>query len=101
MINQLGLLFLLIPVTAAHADWGRLFYSPEQRATLNRQAIASAPAVFVHFFNGETQRSGGKPLRWVDEKLSPEKPPKQVKPGERWDSTSGTVYPAGHTPDEE
>ncbi|MBS1154233.1 MAG: hypothetical protein H6R07_157 [Proteobacteria bacterium] len=107
MIYRAGVILLLLPLAAAQAEWGRLFYTPQQRAILARPASlhASGPAgsntSALHYFNGEVHRPGAKPLRWIDGQLAPAKPPSAVKPGESWDAVSGAVYPAGRRPDRE
>ncbi len=104
MIYRIGLLLLLMQIPATHADWGRLFHTPEQRAERTRgmQARASEipgkSTVSLHYFSGEIQRTGGQPLRWIDGQIDRGTPPKRVKPGESWDSVSGVVYPAGRKP---
>lgn len=107
MSYRAGVILLLLPLAAAQAEWGRLFYTPQQRATLARPAPlhASGPAgsnaAALHYFNGEVHRAGAKPLRWIDGQLDPAQPPSAVKPGESWDAVSGAVYPAGRRPGRE
>lgn len=107
MNYRASFILLLMPLAAAHAEWGRLFYTPQQRTTLARSAPlqASGPtesnAATLHYFNGEARRAGAKPLRWIDGRLDLATPPGMVKPGESWDAVSGAVYPAGRRPEQE
>lgn len=87
---RLLLILLLLPIPLAQAEWGRLFYTPTERAVLDRDATSA-----THRFDGEVRRSNGKRLRWVDGQASGIQPPRKVKPGERWDPINGKVYAMG------
>lgn len=73
---RLLLLFLvttLSPAWAQAESLGRLFFTPQQRAaldrqrTLNRSFIANASADETSLtLNGEVSRSGGRSTRWIN-----------------------------------
>lgn len=97
---RLWLLSGLLLAPATHADWGRLFYTPAERAELERgvqpgtQTSAPPP---LRRYDGEVRRSDGRTLHWVDG-LPAAAPPNTVKPGESWQPVSGQVFPAGREP---
>ena len=83
----------------AHTEWGRLFFSPQQRSDLNRAELHRAPpkaTISTHQFTGEVHSGSGRSLRWVDGQLTSRKLPNGIKPGQSWDSQSGVIYPFGH-----
>lgn len=99
-------LLLMIIALSAHAEWARLFYTPQQRANLDQglgpksnteQASTPAAEHEWHYFNGEARRDNGQPLRWVNGRQTPQTP-RAVKPGESWDADSGHIYPSGRKP---
>ncbi|MDR3411843.1 MAG: hypothetical protein P4L87_13025 [Formivibrio sp.] len=107
MIYRLGLCLVLVQIPPVQGAWGRLFYTPQQRAELDRSIppIASSPTEVVtyalHHFNGEMHRDGAKTMYWINGQLDPARPPRRVKPGESWDAASGEIYSAGRQPDKE
>lgn len=104
-MNSIRILVLSLGLLLAwpsHAEWGRLFYTPAERAALDRGAQpgeAVTPA--TRRFDGEVRRSSGRILRWVDGQPGEPRPPKQVKPGERWNPATGKIYPTGRGPETE
>ena len=100
MIQRGIMILLLLIAIPAQAEWGRLFYTPQERAALNSGATTTVQATepTMHYFNGEVQQHNGNTLHWVDGKIIHTPPPKTVKPGEHWDAGTGKVYPAGKGP---
>lgn len=77
----LGVLLLALP---ARAEWGRLFFSAEERAAIDNPLHASGPAR-SHRFNGELRSSQGQIVRWIDGKAGMDgEIPAHVRPGESW-----------------
>lgn len=79
---------VLMVSLSAHAEWGTLFLTPEQRATLNETArSASASAPRAHRFDGELRSSSGHAVRWINGSMQTGlPPPKGIRPGEQWTS---------------
>lgn len=96
MKRWLCILFTLHALPA-QAEWGRLFFTPQQR-TAPQTITASAPIAepSVHRFSGEVQASDGRSLRWIDGQLSSRKLPQGIKPGQSWDAQNGAIYPYSH-----
>ncbi|MBE9607751.1 hypothetical protein [Chitinilyticum piscinae] len=78
---------------AAEPEWGRLFYSPQERtAPVQQQALpASAAAPAVRRYDGQMRRQQGQAIYWLDGQPGRQAPPAQVKPGELWQSSDGRV----------
>ena len=72
MKHLLAALLLLcsLPAQPQEAPLGRLFFTPQQRATLDRQRLQGPTASFdqaaSYTLNGEVRRSSGKNTRWVN-----------------------------------
>lgn len=79
------LLGLLLALPAQAGDWGRLFYSEQERregvTSTAQPAENSAKAPEVKRFDGELQTPRGK-VHWVNGERAT--PPAGVKPGETW-----------------
>ncbi len=64
------LLICAWPAQPQEAPLGRLFFTPQQRATLDRQRLQGSAASFdqsaSYTLNGEVRRSSGKNTRWVN-----------------------------------
>ncbi|WP_028452608.1 hypothetical protein [Chitinilyticum aquatile] len=82
---------LLGQSAAAADDWGRLFYSPAERAAEHAPQTVDAPAQEIRQFSGEIRVSGGKRVRLINGQPSTASPPAHVRPGEAWDAQSGEV----------
>ncbi len=77
----LGILLLAMP---ARAEWGRLFFSAQERTAIDRPVQASSPAR-AHRFDGELRSSQGQVVRWIDGRAAPHgEIPAHVRPGESW-----------------
>lgn len=98
-----GLILLVVSGSdAAGTDLGRLFFTPRERASLDRQRNASQneasgiderPALTI---NGEIRRHSGTSVRWIngvvryrhptdDSDGHPESPAYRLRVGETWD----------------
>ena len=100
MKSRLWLFSGLLLATIAHADWGRLFYSPAERAELERSAQPEnrpSSLSLLRRYDGAVRRDGGHLQHWVDGQPAAA-PPKTVKPGESWQPVTGQVFPAGREP---
>ncbi|MDW5415459.1 hypothetical protein R6242_02605 [Iodobacter sp. CM08] len=96
------LLMLLFPCLVAQADWGKLFFSPAERA-LSRgdgrpQAEASA-VVDTFRLDGEITRNGKK-LRWVNGELSRVPLPSGLKVGQTLTRETGAKRDVYQPPQE-
>lgn len=69
-------LLLLFSLPAQAADWGRLFYSPEER---NSASIR---------YDGRLETRHGKTY-WINGLQTRAAPPAAVRPGENWNPHSG------------
>ena len=79
-ITAVFLLLLLGVMAPLQAQWGRLFYTPQQRQQLQSgQVLASMPQ--QHRFDGELITPRGK-VQWLDGKIA--SVPASVKPGTVW-----------------
>jgi len=60
------------PSAAEEAPLGRLFFTPQQRATLDRQRLYAPPSragldrESSYTINGEVRRSSGRVTRWIN-----------------------------------
>lgn len=101
-MKRIPLLCCLLIAMPAQAEWGRLFYTPQERSEIDRGGHAAVTAKTnkptLHRFDGEASYNGHVPLRWIDGKAVEHRQPVAVKPGERWDPSTGKVYPAGRGP---
>lgn len=89
----LGVLLLAVP---ARAEWGRLFFSAQERAAIDSPARASSPAR-AHRFDGELRSSQGQIVRWIDGRATPRNEiPAHVRPGETWLDEPDHKRPAGN-----
>lgn len=71
-------LLLLFSFSAHAADWGRLFYSPEERHGASAR------------YDGRLETRHGKTY-WVNGQRTRSAPPAAVRPGENWNPHSGQV----------
>ncbi|QLG88800.1 hypothetical protein HQ393_11465 [Chitinibacter bivalviorum] len=82
---RIGLMLLLLPLCVQADDWGKLFFSPAQRAGLKEapsQATSLEPSsASVQRYDGVLQ-TPRKKTHWVDGQIA--KPPANVKPGQSW-----------------
>lgn len=64
------LLACSLPACPQDAPLGRLFFTAQQRATLDRQRLQGSTASYdqsaSYTLNGEVRRSSGKNTRWVN-----------------------------------
>lgn len=98
-------LILIALAPLAQADWGRLFFTPQERAAIDQgrvvattsdTATSTSETPSWNYYSGAAQRDGGQPLHWVNGQRShTSSPPKKVKPGESWNDQNGEVVPAG------
>jgi len=97
-INALALLILCSsqPLLAGEEALGRLFFTPQQRAVLDRQRLYNPnPQMGLeressYTINGEVRRSSGPGVRWINgeaETSSPSEPPVAV--GDTYHPTTG------------
>ncbi|MCB5196554.1 hypothetical protein [Deefgea salmonis] len=79
-MKYLRFLLLVCWAIPVQAEWGRLFYTPEQRQQLQSSApVASMPAARqLRRFNGELIGPRGK-VQWLDGQIA--SVPAGVKPG--------------------
>ncbi|MBU0689371.1 MAG: hypothetical protein KJ850_07510 [Gammaproteobacteria bacterium] len=68
---QLALALIALSTTAQAADLGRLFFTPNERAQLERQHVLSADEAGDDnsrslVVNGMIQRDGGKRIIWIN-----------------------------------
>ena len=101
---------LMASHSAVHAEWGRLFFTPQQRDAIDlaqqrpRQAshplLGSATSTNWNYYNGSAQRNGGYVIHWINGQPSHKVvPPLSVKPGEYWDPQRTRISPAGSASD--
>ncbi|UXY15253.1 hypothetical protein N8I74_18370 [Chitiniphilus purpureus] len=76
------LLLLLSPACCAADGWGRLFYTPQERVTLERPAVPQMQAQSRRL-DGEV-RHGTRLVRFVDGRPVGYAMPSQIRVGERW-----------------
>lgn len=92
-------LMVLFLAATAQAEWGRMFYTPQERRQIENGQTGSAPAEAAQLhYNGKVIHPNGKVQHWVDGEPGKRIPPAQVKPGESWEPATGKVYPAGRSP---
>jgi hypothetical protein len=78
------LLLMLFPSMLAHADWGKLFFSPAERALSRgdgRPQAEASEVIDTFRLDGEISRNGKK-LRWVNGELSRIPLPSGLKVGQ-------------------
>jgi hypothetical protein len=95
------LLFTLLFTPLSHAEWGRLFFSPGERAVARGEVslpllgpVAEADTLRL---DGEISHNGKK-TRWINGELSPSPVPAGLKVGQTLNRQSGErrdVYQAG------
>lgn len=77
-----GILFFCIALPVIAAEWGRLFYSPQERAAMSAASIPAQSV--VHVLSAETV-ANGRLRRWVDTASQPAVPiPAHVRVGDEW-----------------
>lgn len=94
-------LMVLVLAATAQAEWGRMFYTPQERRQIESgQGVGGAAPVEpgVRHYNGKVIQPDGKVRHWVGGETSKRQPPPQVKPGESWEPATGKVYPTGRGP---
>ncbi|AMC36440.1 hypothetical protein [Janthinobacterium sp. B9-8] len=87
------ILFWLLYCPFAQAQWGRLFFSPAERAAARGDlAQVQAGAAFADTlrFDGEI-RSRGKKLRWLNGEISQASIPAGLKVGQTLSRQSGAI----------
>jgi hypothetical protein len=96
------LLFTLLFIPLAHAEWGRFFFSPSERATARAEASLPHSGQVAE---GDTLRldgeisHNGKKIRWLNGELSRSPVPVGLKVGQTLSRQSGEkrdVYQAEH-----
>ncbi|AZN37224.1 hypothetical protein [Iodobacter ciconiae] len=86
------LLFFLICSSWVHAEWGRLFFSPGERAVARGDASSPYSAEVTEAdtirLDGEINHNGKK-IRWLDGELSTSPVPAGLKVGQTLNRQSG------------
>lgn len=81
-------LVILLFSLEIRAEWKTLFYSPAQRAAMDRPA--SMPEQ-TYRFDGELRSSKGSTIRWVNGTAQTRQDlPLGIRPGDRWTVQAGT-----------
>lgn len=82
-------LLLVTSIQQPGNEWQRLFYTPAERAALDREHdLTHAP--LRHRYDGEARQRGGRLLRWVDGQATTLTPPPGIKQGEHWNPDRGS-----------
>lgn len=95
-MKRIGLIVLVLAATS-QAEWGRMFYTPQERRQIEAGGDKPVEAAQLHY-NGKVIQPDGKVRHWVDGEPGKRQPPPQVKPGESWEPATGKVYPTGRGP---
>jgi hypothetical protein len=86
------LLFVLLFTPLVHAEWGRLFFSPSERAVARGEASLSSSGPVIEAdtlrLDGEISHNGKK-TRWLNGELSPSPVPAGLKVGQTLSRQSG------------
>jgi hypothetical protein len=88
---------LALPATAQDETLGRVFFTPQQRAALDRERLlgggqrnTTLEGEASYVFNGEVRRSSGRNTRWFNgeaQDVGGPRPP--VAPGDTWHPATG------------
>lgn len=94
-------LFITLCSPLAHAEWGRLFFSPSERAVARGELVVSSARPVAESdtlrLDGEISHNGKK-MRWLNGELNASSVPAGLKVGQTLSRQTGVkrdVYQAG------